>query len=64
MVYHTQFVLLCVELLYQQFLQILMNVLRVEIAARRHVQILLGVIHAHVVQAIVWQVMDEHAMVN
>lgn len=64
MVYYTQFVLVCVELLYQQFLQILMNVLRVEIAVLRHVQILLGVIHAHVVQAIIWQVMDKHAMVN
>ena len=41
-----------------------MNVLRVQIAVLRRVQILLGVTHVHVVQAIVWQVMGKHAMVS
>ena len=62
MVYHAQFV--CFFALHQHFLQILMNVLRVEIAVLRHVQILLGVTRAYVVQAIFWQVMGEHAMVD
>ena len=39
--------------------QTLMNVLKEQMVVLRHVQTRLGATHAHVTQAIVWQVTDK-----